>query len=56
MKNNLFPVGDPIYFRGAENLSNIFGLVNCKIKSPDYLFSPILLTRIGLNTIAPLGC
>jgi len=55
MKSNPYPVGRGIYFKGNRPLSEIFGLVYCKVTTPTNIFAPILLTRKGDSTIAPTG-
>jgi len=62
MKNNMFPVGDPIYFEKLRNRNltdnlDLFGHFYCKIIAPENLLHPILQlhhkTPNGLRTIAP---
>jgi len=71
MLNNIYPVGDPIYFEGniinnyryisIENRLNSrpFGFFYCKIQAPENLLHPILQihhkTKDGIRTISPLG-
>lgn len=56
MRNNPFPVGRGIFFKGDRPLSSIFGIVFASIVSPKSLYAPILLTKTNrFDTIAPLG-
>ena len=61
MKNNPYPVGNPIYFNGdiLKDTPKAFGFFYCKIIAPDNLLHPILQlhykTPNGIRTIAPLG-
>jgi hypothetical protein len=60
------PIGNPIIFEGdiskiltKKEQNNIFGFYHVKVKAPDNLNEPILITRIntdsGERSIAPLG-
>lgn len=56
MRNNPYPVGQGISFKGPRPLSSLFGIVCASIISPKDLYAPILLTKTNrYETIAPLG-
>jgi len=61
LKNNLYPIGSPIYFEGdiTKFDSSAFGFFYCKINAPNKLLYPILQlhykTEGGIRTISPLG-
>jgi hypothetical protein len=55
MSINDFPVGNPI-FSFDKDLNNYFGLVHCKIQTPEYMEKPVLPFRGDDGTIYyPLG-
>lgn len=55
MRNNPYPVGRGVYFKGTRPLSDLFGIVHASITSPDSLFAPILMYKDNNTSTAPLG-
>ena len=62
MRNYPMPIGKPTFFEGnKENILNIlhiknkFSFIEVKVTCPDNIKAPLLLTRIGNKTIAPVG-
>jgi len=61
MRNNLMPIGKPIFFKGDIRKidPNAFGFFYCEIIAPDNLKHPIIQTHIktdaGIRSVAPLG-
>jgi len=57
MRSNLFPTGDGYKITGdIWPLSKIFGLVKCKVTTPDNLYAPILLNKDSNGRVtAPSG-
>lgn len=56
MKNNEYPVGNPIFFKDNRSLDSIFGLVYAEVTTPKDIYAPILLYRNNSNfTLAPTG-
>lgn len=55
MKENKFPIGEHIYFKGEKPLNSIFGIVKAEITCPNTTYAPILLHKINGRTVAPTG-
>ena len=55
MRNNPYPVGRGIYFKGHRELSELFGIVFATVITPESLFAPILMYKDQNTSIASLG-
>lgn len=57
MRDMDYPVGSPTFFEGSVDLNdhNTFGFLRVQVTSPKDLFAPLLMTRVGGRTVAPLG-
>jgi hypothetical protein len=57
MKEYLYPIGSPTYFKGNILLQepNAFGFFWVKVKAPDNLKHPILQTSLNNISVSPLG-
>lgn len=61
MKNNVFPINNPVYFSGniRDIFPDAFGYFYCKVTAPLNLQYPVLQTHVetkdGIRTLAGLG-
>lgn len=57
MRDMDYPVGPPTFFEGHIDLNdhNTFGFLRVQVTAPKDLFAPLLMTRVGGRTVAPLG-
>lgn len=61
MKNNVFPINNPVYFNGniRSVISDAFGYFYCKVTAPQNLQYPVLQTHVetkdGIRSLAGLG-
>jgi hypothetical protein len=57
MKEFLYPIGNPTYFKGNILFKDkdAFGFFYCKIKAPDNIKHPILQTLLNNRSVCPLG-